>query len=308
MMSDPWLSVVMPTYNGSRFLRTTLTSVAQQADDIEVIAVDDGSTDATLEILDSFRARLPLRLVARNHAGNWVANTNHGLQLSRGRWVSFLHQDDLWMAGRISTGRETVRRHPDAALIVHPCWFLDERGRRLGRWNCPLRSGMQSPATMVDRLLVQNFIGMPAPVFRRDVAKHVGGLDESLWYTADWDFWLKLAATGPTIYVPKPLAGFRIHRYSQTTCRAGRSQEIQQQIQIVLDRHLNGSPESVRTAAEFSMELNAQLAASAHGGRSDWRRVALGFAALGSTGWQRFLRDSRITERICARLRARLWQ
>ena len=81
---------------------------------------------------------------------------------------------------------------------------------------------------MVERLLVQNFIAIPAPLFRRDQALSVGGLDARLWYAADWDFWLKLAAMGPTVYSPRPLAGFRIHSQSQTITRAGQMDEVRQ--------------------------------------------------------------------------------
>ena len=97
-MSRPWLSVIMPTYNGEAFLTNALNSILSQGDDqIEVIAVDDGSTDATIPILKSFATKLSLRIIVRERVGNWAANTNHGLSLAQGDFVCFLHQDDHWL-------------------------------------------------------------------------------------------------------------------------------------------------------------------------------------------------------------------
>ncbi len=68
----------------------------------------------------------------------------------------------------------------------------------------------------MEALIVQNFIACPAPGFPTALAKRMGGMDDRLWYTADWDFWLKLAASGPLVYSGEPLAAFRIHPQSQT--------------------------------------------------------------------------------------------
>ena len=100
--SRPWLSVVVPTYNGAAHLAEALESIRVQSDDgIEVIAVDDGSTDATPDILERFARSMPLRVVRSDHVGNWVAVTNRGLRMALGAYCSFLHQDDLWMPGRM---------------------------------------------------------------------------------------------------------------------------------------------------------------------------------------------------------------
>jgi len=94
---DPWLSVIMPVHNGERYLAEALRSVrAEGTDGYEVIAVDDGSSDSTSDILTEWEQLLPLRRLARRGGGNWVAATNAGLREARGEYVCFLHQDDLW--------------------------------------------------------------------------------------------------------------------------------------------------------------------------------------------------------------------
>ena len=181
----------------------------------------------------------------------------------------------------------------------------------MGLWRCPLPRTDRplDPDLLIGRLLVQNFVSMPAPTFRRETALAVGGMDEQLWYTADWDLWLKLAAAGVTRYYPQPLACFRIHPASQTALRSAAAEDYRRQHEVVLERHLGAwqAPLSRKTAARraarFSIEVNASLAACAHRQRPNLGRLALRFLTLGPVGLYRFFRDSRIIERVGSRLR-----
>ncbi len=313
-MERPWLSVILPTYNGEAFLESALESVLPQLDGrVEVIAVDDGSTDSTIQILESYREKMPLVIFERGRIGSWVANTNFGLEQARGDYVCFLHQDDLWLDGRLSHLRSWIDQSRSTALFLHPSRFIDSDGRGVGLWRCPLPGGeVLESAFVVERLLVQNFISMPAPMFSRELALKVGGLDEDLWYTADWDFWLKLAALGKTVYHPQALSAFRIHPLSQTAVRSDRNDDFRKQLEIVLERHLEDwkSFESigrrVRRIAQYSVEVNIALAARVHGQESRLSHLFVQSLGLGPSGWLRYLRDSRILERVLARQRVAL--
>jgi GT2 family glycosyltransferase len=311
-MRRPWLSVLMPTYNGAAYLAAALDSIiAQEEDDIEILAIDDGSTDETLPLLRHYAEKLPLCVVARGRVGSWVANTNYGLSLARGEYVCYLHQDDCWLPGRLSALKARVAAHPRVLLFLHASVFIDAMGRSLGTWRCPLaRTCRPLPSDVVlERLVIQNFIAIPAPLFHREAALRVGGMDERLWYTADWDLWLKLAATGDTLYDPRPRACFRIHALSQTMRHSSDDAEFRWQHQAVLRRHL---PRWLRghaclqpllpPVAEFSAELNSALARSLHRRMPDWVALLRSGLTLGRAGWHRFLRDSRIVERILPRL------
>jgi Glycosyl transferase family 2 len=306
-VSAPWLSVIMPTFNGAAYLPAALESVrAQAASGIELIAVDDGSDDGTVAALEEYGRILPLRVVRRARSGNWVAGSNHGLSLARSEYACFLHQDDLWLPGRVNLLRRAVEAAPDAALVVHPSWFVDERGDRLGLWRCPLPRGRLDSQLVVERLIVQNFLAIPAPVFRRELALRAGGMDEALWYTADWDLWLTLARIGSVVHEPEPLAAFRVHAGSQTSQRTRDRAELRRQLEAVLRKHLPsaaGGKDHVAAAAAFSVELNVALAGSLHRRRFGWGGLLKRFVSLGPRGWHRFLRDSRIAERVGARLR-----
>jgi GT2 family glycosyltransferase len=311
-MTEPWLSVVMPIHNGEAYLADALDSVAAQAPEgIEIVAVDDGSTDATPEILRRYSQTLPIRVVAEGRLGNWVAATNRGLRLATGAFACFLHHDDLWMQGRLAAVRNELDAHPRATLLVHSSWFVDPRGRRIGRWRLPLPAGRDlAPDFVLERLLVQNFIAIPAAVFRREEVLAVGGLDERLWHTADWDLWLNLAARGTVRCIQEPLSAFRVHPTAQTVTRSADSEDYRDQHVAVLSRHLRTwSPravirERVESAGRFSVETNVTLAALAHRQRPELLPLLRRFLSLGPGGWRRYLRDSRILERAGARVRA----
>jgi len=314
-MTHPWLSVLIPTYNGDKYLSSALNSIAiQKTDEIECIAIDDGSTDTTLSILNSYQDHFPLKILKQKRQNNWVANTNHALTIATGKYVGFLHQDDLWLQERLSVLKELTVQFPEITLFLHPSYYLDENGNFLGLWRCPLPALPQITKSdvMIEKLLIQNFISMPAPLFMRETALKVGGMEESTWYTADWDFWLKIAQCGDTLYYPKPLSGFRIHSTSQTVVRSSSTQDFQNQLDGVIEKHLrlwnvsDTRKQNTAKIAHFSVEVNTTLASALHGKSTNTFKLLIHFLLLGPVKGYQYLVNSRIGERIFARLLARL--
>ncbi len=240
-----------------------------------------------------------------------MAATNVGLREARGEWACFLHQDDLWLPGRLARLRAALATAP-GALVVHDTAFVDPGGAPLGRWTLPLPAGDVAPAAFVERLLVQNFVGIEAGTFRRAAALEQGGLDERLWFSGDWDLWLRLAARGPVRVLREPLGAYRVHPESQTAARKIAAGEWEDQLGTVLDRHLaawpvaGGRRRAVERAARCSISVNSALAVAARGGGLRWGRPALQLLALGPFGWHRYLRDSHIAQRLGPRLRLHL--
>jgi hypothetical protein len=306
----PFLSVVIPTYNGEQFLTAALESVVHQqhCEEIELVVVDDGSTDQTLAIIAGFAESLPIRLITPGRMGNWVAATNVGMRAAVGEWACILHQDDLWLPGRLSRiwpEMDTVA----GALIVHDAQYVGPSGEGLGPWTCPLDEGTIPPDLFMERLLIQNFLAIPSPVFRRSALIQSGGMDESLWFSADWDLWLRLGALGPVRFIDETLTAFRVHPASQTAARKVAANEWEQQLTIVLLQHLKVWPATgnaraaVERVALASIAVNSALSAASRGERVKWLPVLLQLLALGPSGWHRYLRDSRIVQRVRSRLK-----
>ena len=300
----PELAILMPTHRGEAWLGTALGSLVGEIDDrVEVILVDSSPDEATLAVARGYRDRLRLTIVSRPSLRSWTAQTNLAAGFASAPHLAMLHQDDLWLPGRMAAIRRWIAADPQAVLHVAPTRVIDAHDRTLGTLSCPVTDG----AALAPALLVQNFVSVPAPVFRADAFAAAGGLDEALWYTADWNLWLTLARAGRVAVHPETLTGFRIHSGSQTVTGSRDLPDFRAQMQIVLDRHGAGAPRPIARAARVSIAVNTALAGGlARGGAGRLARAAGSLAALGPAGLAAFWHNSRIAERLLPRLRARM--
>ncbi|MCZ2120789.1 MAG: hypothetical protein LC108_00830, partial [Anaerolineales bacterium] len=208
--------------------------------------------------------------------------------------------------------KDITAKHPEIGLIIHSAIFINETGKSLGAWNCPLPKYPKITASkkLMEKLIIQNFISIPAPVFKRELFEKLEGLNSDLWYTADWDLWLQIASKTDAIYLPDLLAGFRIHPNSQTILGSANTANFQQQLEFVFNKHIDllisDKKEEISKTAKFSILLNVALAKSAHKEKIKYLNILAHFIKLGPIGWYRYTRDSRIFERVCARLIAKL--
>jgi hypothetical protein len=208
--------------------------------------------------------------------------------------------------------RQWLDAAPAAVMHLHSATIIDNAGRRRGVWHCPLGDSDEAvPARLfLERLLVQNFIAIPTPTIRRDAYLAVGGLDGALWYTADWDLYLKLAAEGAVHYHDRPLASYRIHGGSLTSSGSRDLADFRAQMQTVLDRHIGrlGSEAEgdLRRVAMASIDVNVALASASAGNYAQLATAMMRLLALGPRRLRCYLRCSRIAERLYPRLRARL--
>ena len=311
MNSRPILSVVMPVHNGADWLATTFESlVGEVSDRVEIIVLDSTPNLSTAKVVDEYSARLPITFLRRPDVQAWTAKTNLGVALAKADHVCMLHQDDLWLSGRLAAVREWIATDPDAALHLGPTAIIDRHGTRLGTWRCPLPTGRRlGEVEVLQSLLVQNFVSVPAPVFRRDAWQSCGGMDEALWYTADWDLWLKLAGAGPVRYHETSTTAFRVHGSSLTVTGSRDLDEFEKQMRVVFERHASRIPQprrAVENAARASIRVNVALAAASGGSGAALARACWQILSLGPSGACRYLKNSRLIDRVLPRVRARL--
>lgn len=214
--SLPSVTVVIPVYNGEVFVEHTVRSaLAQTYPNLEVLIVDDGSSDATPAILDHLKTNMErLRVVSIPNGG--VANArNVGTQLSTARYVAYLDADDLWHPTKIEKQVATLERHGEDPTWV-ACYTLyrqiDSEGRVLGAG-----ASHETRGTFFPSHLAINHVGNGSSLLvRRDAALAVGGFDPS--YVAlgiggceDWDFQMRLLQRYQMDLVREFLVGYRIY-------------------------------------------------------------------------------------------------
>jgi glycosyltransferase involved in cell wall biosynthesis len=311
-MEQYWLSVVIPSHNGERWLAAALQSLVDQNEPgIEVIVIDSSTDDASLRIVYSFANELAIRAERRLDLLSWMAKVNFAAEQAASDRICMLHQDDLWLPNRSVRLRKWLSTQPDGVMYLHASYIVDEFGRRLGTWRCPFPDGSAPVPTdmFVERLLVQNFVAIPAPTMRRDAFLKVGGLDDTLWYTADWDLYLKIAATGNVYYSSDILTCFRIHGNSLTVLGSRNLEDFREQHEIVQTRYIEHIAPKTRKATRrlsaTSTDVNVALAAANNGKPVELITAALSILALGPRLMTKYFRYSRIIERLMPRLRAR---
>lgn len=302
----------MPIHHGDGWLAQTLDSVAaQDCTGIEFILLDSSDNEACASIVACFEDRLDIHYERNESRTSWPAKTNVAVERATAEHVVMLHQDDLWLPSRTRLMREAIEAFPEAVMLLNPSFIVDEHERRLGLWRCPLRSEtLLQTSEVAERLLVQNFVAIPAPVIRKAAWIDSGGMDSDLWYTADWDLYLKLLGTGAVVYRTTPSTAFRVHGSSLTVSGSRDRPEFEGQMNAVIDRHLNLAPVNkrarIRRRAKASIAVNCELAGAAAGSASALLRALVSVLLLGPFGGVRYLRDSRLLERALPRLRARL--
>ena len=304
--------MVMPTHCGERWIDAALSSVAEQPgiDGVELLVVDSSPDAVTLDLAGRYADRLCLRIFDRPDLGSWQSKTNFAIAEASAAHICWLHQDDVWLPGRAATLRRWIERDPGTVIHLAPTAIIDAFGRRIGTWRSPLPTSGIVPADLLTaRLLIQNFIATPAPVFSKTAWVTTKGLDEALWYTADWDFWLKLVEHGPAQYHNEITTGFRVHDGSQTMTGSRNLLSFREQMECVLARHLprlGVGTGNVERAARVSILVNAALAAAAAGNPRGLPEAAAAILRLGPAGMHRYARDSRILERLLPRLLAKM--
>ncbi len=200
--SDPVFSVIVPARNMERFLEETLQSVRDQTfDAFEVICIDDGSTDGTRQIADSF-ARQDSRFHAVAGPAKGVsAARNMGLELAKGRFVLFLDADDLLHRRALDEFQSSLTT-TDAVGAVAGVQRIDVNGQPMrGADNRQLVPAQDQLAALLRKNFVVNG---GALALRTDIARQSGGFDEALVNGEDWEFWCRVALLGVFTVVPGP--------------------------------------------------------------------------------------------------------
>lgn len=199
------ISIVIPVYNGERDLEETLKSVfAQTYRNTELIVVDDGSTDGTLQILDRYAGQL--RLIRQQNKGAAAAR-NLGVKEAKGSWIAFLDADDLWESSKLE---QQMTACGSCAWSYTDFIFF-------GGVNDGQRDSVFTPkhqGWILEKIICGNFIGTSTVLVRRQALLDVGGFDESLRSIQDWDLWVRLSSKYESCYLGEPLVRYRVHAKS----------------------------------------------------------------------------------------------
>ena len=222
------ISVIIPTYNRGALIDKTVQTVLSQdlpAEEVELIIIDDGSTDNTWEVLQSLYSENPqIRLFTIPNGG--VANArNFGLKEARGEFVAYLDHDDLWLPDKLRLQRAKLIENTDSGVVYCDWLAVDENNKPLGHafqvshhyWWRP-KQGNVFPWILVPHIFEFSrspIISMTMPMMRTEMIREIGGFDAQIVPSDDWDLWIRLSKVTRFTYVPKVLAHYVFHDAQQ---------------------------------------------------------------------------------------------
>jgi glycosyltransferase involved in cell wall biosynthesis len=203
--AHPEVSVVVPTHNRRELLLLTLRSVLwQRGVDVEVIVVDDGSTDGTRDAVLALHEPRVHVVDHRTAQGVSVAR-NRGFSASNGRWVAFLDDDDLWAPDKLIAQLDAAKR-AGRDWVYTGAVNINDRLEVLGG------APPEPPDNVAANITAANLVpgGCSGVLIRRPLLTQEP-FDQTYFHFADWDLWIRLAEAGPPAWVPRPLVGYRLH-------------------------------------------------------------------------------------------------
>lgn len=243
-VKPPKVSIVIPVYNAADYVREAIDSVlAQDYPDVELIVLNDGSTDNSLDIIKEYEGRL----IWGTHENRGQANTmNKGWQMASGDILSYLSADDLLLPHAVSKSVACLCEHEEVVLTYGDYELIDEKSELIKRVNAP---------DFDYYTMVVKTVCMPGPgvFFRRSVFEKTGGWNPELRQVPDYDYWIRAGLNGAFARIPVSLARFRVHEASQTYAES--DVEKAEEMVWVLSRFYECSkiPEDIASAKQSAL-------------------------------------------------------
>lgn len=268
----PKVSVILPAYNGEKFIAAAVDSVLGQTyTDYEIIVVDDGSKDRTAEILSRYGKKI--KVVSQQNGGIAKAR-NIAIENSKGEYLAFLDQDDIWLPDKLGLQVALMEKDRDIGLAYTDVYIISDKGTELLSFE--LRKPHRGMAA--EALFLNNFIATSSVMTKRECFEKVGLFDQSLSPCLDYDRWLNIAALYKIDYVDRPLARFRDH------VSTFRKNEIvtAEKIVATLRRFIDSHPDikkamgvkAARVVSYYSINLGNKYLA-----KGDFDKASSGFCA-----------------------------
>ncbi len=209
--TQPFISVIIPTFNRLDLLKETVESVRNQTfNDFEIVVVNDGSTDGTGDWL---RVQKDVRALEQENSGI-ATSRNNGAAVARGVWFAFLDHDDLWAPEKLIVQADFVRENPDVAMVAARHVRLGKKHHKPGR-----RTWIKGDLLVKE--FSESFIHTSSVMIRRDVFNEIKGFPPRYRFADEFDVWLRIAAAYPIAYVDEPLVFIRFYEANTSHNRLG---------------------------------------------------------------------------------------
>jgi len=262
MRKKPIVSVTIPSYNHARFLPAAIESVLTQTyEPLEVVIVDDGSTDDSLQIAKDYATRHPDIIRVFTHAGNGnrgiSATVNLGFEKSTGEYWSGLPSDDELHPHKIAEQVEFLEQHREIGWVYCYGSYINEDGVHLTQFD-PFGEDITKHGEPVEQLILGNVVPGMSVLMRRSAVTEIEPHDEALVYS-DWDFWVRMAARHRVAFMPRSRVRYRVQGSNTSfgmsrATNMGRAIEVMEKLRRTATR-IGGPLARPRTQALIELQL-----------------------------------------------------
>ena len=208
MINSPQFSIVIPSFNQGKFIKETIDSILHQSVvQVEIIVVDGGSTDITLEVLRSFGDQI--FWISEKDRGQTHA-INKGIALARGEIVAYLNSDDYYLPNALENVWAAFQNNPSVKWVSGDYVIIDEGGKPIQSSIAYYKSFWRKRFNFLI-LTILNPIIQPSTFLRRSFQQQIGDFNENLRYTMDYEYWIRALQLGSPLIMKEQLSAFRIH-------------------------------------------------------------------------------------------------
>jgi glycosyltransferase involved in cell wall biosynthesis len=239
MTNDPKVSILIPSFNHAQFLPAAIESVLNQTyPNVELIIVDDGSSDNSLEIATSYATKHPAAVQVFTHANHAnlgiSATVNEGFNRSTGEYFSGLPSDDMLMPDKVEKQVRYLQKHPDVDWVYAKVQCVDDEGNSLPE---TFGHDVTKDARPVERLIVANAVPGMSVLAPRECFARVGEHTPNLLYS-DWEFWVRMASQFKPAFINESVVRFRFHGYN-TSVGTTLDQELSRGLEVMASLRRN---------------------------------------------------------------------
>jgi glycosyltransferase involved in cell wall biosynthesis len=221
------VSIIVPSLNQGKYIKETIDSIFDQDyRPIEVLVMDGGSTDHTVDILKAYEGVPELQWWSAPDKGV-VDAVNKGLNMVSGEIIAIQSSDDIYLSGAISSAVKYLKKNRDVMLVYGDVELIDGQSRYIGK-------DVQGPFDLKSYLGRFSYIPQPSAFFRAEIIRAVGGWREEVSYAADADFWLRIAVRYRVAKLHKLMARYRYHSEQRDAQKAKISRDWERTIRDLL--------------------------------------------------------------------------
>jgi glycosyltransferase involved in cell wall biosynthesis len=203
----PIVSVILPVYNSVKYASLSIESVLKQTfSDFELLIINDGSTDESLKIIESFNDQR-IKVINQNNKGV-TASLNIGLSLSHGTYIARIDADDIWSdPNKLAKQIEYLSKNPDCVVLGTWAKIIDKDGEEKSQLSYP-----KTDREIRSEILIKNCFIHPSVIFNKEVCLKAGSFNENEKYVEDYGLWLRMGQFGKFTNIPEYLMSYRVHR------------------------------------------------------------------------------------------------